>query len=339
MIDLSVVIVSHNTREMTLRCLGDLFRDLKNSGLTSEVIVVDNASADGSTEAIASSYPSVHLIQSNRNIGFGAANNRAFHIACGQFVLLLNSDAFVHGGSVRTLVEFLRERPGTAIAGPRLLNADVSLQPSAYPFPSPQRCWIENLWISRLFPTSPRLADFRYWEHDSERDVPWLTGACLLVRASILRSVGGFDEQFFMYAEETDWQKRIGLAGYDIRLCPAAVVTHLGGVSGRDKKSVIKRQFFESLDRYVYKHHSTSGLVAMRLAMIVGCTLRICGWCSIWVFWRRRRDVAATKVRLMIWLAWRQLTRWPALSPLGSRFDASPSPVSQASQFRTESAG
>jgi hypothetical protein len=317
--DISVVIVSYNTREMTLRCLAELSRDFATSGLTGEVIVVDNASSDGSADAIARAHPDVMLIRSDRNLGFGAANNRAFEVARGEFVLLLNSDAFVHLGACAELVRFLRERPACAVAGPRLLNADGTVQRSAYPLPSPARCWIENLWLSALAPSHHILGDLRRWRHDEERSVPWLIGACLLVRRSVIESVGGFDEQFFMYAEETDWQKRIRAAGHDVRLCPAAVVTHLGGASGREQKAKINRAFFESLDRYELKHHGISGLLSMRLAMTIGCTLRLVGWTGAWCVASGRRAVAATKIKLMAWLAWRQLTHWRGLDVSSER--------------------
>lgn len=317
--DLSVVIVSYNTREMTLRCLADLSRDLAALGLLSEVIVVDNASTDGSAEAVAAAQPGVRLIRADRNLGFGAANNRAFEVASGEFVLLLNSDAFVHAGACGELVRFLRGRPGVSIAGPRLLNADGSVQRSAYPFPSPARGWIENLWVSALFPRHRVLGDYRKWAHDEEQSVPWLIGACLLVRRSTIETVGGFDERFFMYAEETDWQKRIRAAGHDVRLCPSAVVTHLGGASGREQKAKINRAFFESLDRYGHKHHGISGLLSMRLAMTIGCTLRLVGWTGTWCVASSRRAVAATKIKLMAWLAWRQLTHWRGLNVSSER--------------------
>jgi GT2 family glycosyltransferase len=319
LIDLSVVIVSYNTREMTLRCLADLSRDLAASGLRSEVVVVDNSSSDGSADAVAQAHPDVNQIRSDRNLGFGAANNRAFKVAQGEFVMLLNSDAFVHPGVCAALVRFLRERPTCAVAGPRLLNSDGSVQRSAYPFPSPLRCWIENLWLSAIAPDHRVFGDYRRWAHDEERSVPWLIGACLLARRTVIESIGGFDERFFMYAEETDWQKRIRDAGHDVRLCTEAIVTHLGGASGREHKARINRVFFDSLDRYTYKHHGVSGLMSMRLAMAIGCTLRLVGWMGMWCTASGRRALAATKVKLLAWLAWRQLTHWRGLNLAGER--------------------
>ena len=136
-VELSAVIVNYNTRELTLRCIEALEADL--GGLKAEIWVVDNASTDGSVAAIHARFPNVHLIENPQNLGFGAANNQAIRLARGEYLLLLNSDAFPRSGSIRCLLTFLREHLQSAIAGPKLVNADQSLQRSCYRFPSPLR--------------------------------------------------------------------------------------------------------------------------------------------------------------------------------------------------------
>jgi GT2 family glycosyltransferase len=304
----SVIIVSFNTRQMTLECLASLFADLGK--MAAEVIVVDNASSDGSVEAIRAGFPQVQVIASETNLGFGAANNAAMKKANGQQILLLNSDAFVRPGATKALVDYLDTHPDVGVVGPRLLNADDTLQPSCYPFPTPGRGWIENLWISALLPNHPRFGDYRRWAHDTDRNVAWVIGACMLIRCAVFEKVGGFDERFFMYSEEADWQWRIRAAGWKIAFTPSAVVVHLGGASGATDKARIHRHFFSSLDYYQRKHHGIRGLVMFRLAMVVGGMLRLLAWTGVFLLHPRKRDLARAKLKLLSWLCVRQSTSW-----------------------------
>lgn len=295
---ISVIIVSYNTREMTLQCLVTLSAALED--MAAEVIVVDNGSNDGSVEAILSYDPRVRVLQNAVNLGFGAANNQGMQAATGHFFLLLNSDAFPEPDAVNVLLSFLQEHPDAAVAGPRILNKDGSLQVSCYKFPSPSHAWKENLWLSR---------GYSDWPHDEVRDVEFVIGACMLVRRAAFLAVGGFDENFFMYSEEADWERRMGDRGWKVMFVPSARVTHLGGASGASEKAEVTRHFFESLDYYGRKHHGVLGLMAIRGAMIVGCSLRAVLW-SIASLLPSRREVAAAKVRLHSWLVFRQAFHW-----------------------------
>jgi GT2 family glycosyltransferase len=319
---LSIIIVSYNTREMTLRCLRHLRETLAERpdfGGAVETIVVDNASTDGTVRAIKEFDPSVVIIANTENVGFGAANNAGMRVAGGELLLLLNSDAFPEAGAIPILLDFLRKYPKVGIVGPRLLNEDGSLQLSCFRFPSPMRAWAENLWLSALWPNSRWLGDYRHWSHDTRRNVDFIVGACLLVRRTVFEEVGGFDRRFFMYAEETDWQKRIAAAGWTITFLPEAMVVHIGGASGINQKNQVRNSFFESLDQYALKHHGFPGLVLLRMAMAIGCTLRLGLWSVAWLFQPRRRDHAIRKMRLHAWLVRRQVMHWPArrwLSPI-----------------------
>jgi hypothetical protein len=208
----------------------------------------------------------------------------------------------------------MERQPRVALAGPRLLNGDGSLQRSCYRFPSPGRAWAENLWISAAMPSGSFLADYRRWAHDREQVVDWLTGACCLVRREVYEQVGGFDERFFMYAEETDWQRRMRDAGWKIAFAPGAIVTHLGGASSAKDKTKINEHFFNSLDRYELKHHGWLGLFLLRLAMVVGCSLRYCAWLGVYGVWPSKREIAGPKLKLTLWLFKRQFVNWIAVN-------------------------
>jgi GT2 family glycosyltransferase len=197
-----------------------------------------------------------------------------------------------------------------AVAGPRLLNEDGSLQHSCFRFPTPARAWLENLWISTLLPRHPQFGDYRHWDHDAERRVDFVSGACMMVRKTAFEEAGGFDETFFMYSEETDWQRRMRGRGWHVAFTPHAVVTHLGGASGADERARVNAHFFDSLDYYEFKHHGTGGLISLRLAMTVGSFLRAILWSAVAAVYPRRRDLGLSKVRLYLWLMMRQTTHW-----------------------------
>jgi GT2 family glycosyltransferase len=299
-IAVSAIVVSFNTCQMTQDCLRALESTLE--GIHSEIIVVDNASTDGSPAAIRQNFPRVRLIARETNGGFGAANNEAMRIAQGRFLLLLNSDAFPEKPALPALLDFIRENPRAGAVGPRLLNADGSLQVSCHPFPSPLFAWRENLWLT---------SGYRHWPHDQVRRVDFLIGACLLVRREVYEQLGGFDETFFMYSEEADWQRRMRDAGWDRVFVPTARVTHLGGASGATEETRIRRHFFESLDHYERKHHGLAGLIAFRAAMAAGCALRTLIWSAVSLL-PARRELALAKARKHSWLCLRQAFHWSA---------------------------
>ena len=273
---MSVVIVSYNTRELTLRCLRELTEHLCAERLSHEIWVVDNASKDGSAQAIEREFPDANLMMSNANLGFGPANNLALQHARGRFLLLLNSDAFVHPGALTKMLELLDDpaKARVGAVGPRLLNEDGSLQRSCWRFPSPARSWFEALGLARLPGKHPRWSDYYRWAHDEVRSVDFVIGACVLVRREVYGEIGGFDPEFFLYAEETDWQKRMRGAGWDIVFTPDAQVTHLGGASGKAEKSRVSTLFWQGQERYILKHFGHSGWLVMRAGVIFGVALR-----------------------------------------------------------------
>ena len=211
---ISAIVVSYNTRAMTLDCLRDLYADLGDT--PAEVFVVDNASTDGSAGTIREQFPRTIVIDNTTNAGFGAANNQAIRRATGTYLLLLNSDAMVKAGAIGALVEQMRSDGRIAVVGPRLLNADGSLQASCYKFPGPARSIFENTLLTAAFPNHRVVGDYRAWNHDAARGVELAIGACLLVRRVAVDEIGLFDEDFFLYAEETDWLYRFHRAGWKI---------------------------------------------------------------------------------------------------------------------------
>jgi len=268
--DVSVVVVSYNTRALLARTLEGL---RQQRGVDFEVIVVDNASSDGSAELVRERFPKATLLALDENVGFAAANNLAFGRCRGKFVLLLNSDCFLDPGALAALLAGARRRPRAAAVGPRLLNEDGTLQRSAWPFPRPGRLLVEAVALHRPLARLGVIEDLRLWGHDEERAVDFLIGACLLLRREALAEVGGFDESFWLYGEEADLCRRLKRRGWEVVLVPGAAATHVGGASSGGSTERL-RHFYRGQKRFLRKHGGFGAWPLARLALLIGSGLR-----------------------------------------------------------------
>ena len=245
----SVVVVSYNVRDHLVRCL----EAVVDRG--HEVVVVDNASTDGTPELVRERFPSVRLVELPENRGFGAGNNAGMEVAGGDWFLLLNADAWPVDDAVERLAAFGDEHPEAAVVGPRLRNPDGSLQRSVRGFPTLWRLATEYLFLRKLAPRTRALNAFygARFDHESVREADWLYGACLLVRRAATQEVGLFDEDFFLFSEETDWCYRFREAGWKVLFYPGAEIVHVGGAShgGRDVPGENVRGHL----RFLAKHH------------------------------------------------------------------------------------
>jgi GT2 family glycosyltransferase len=269
----AVVIVNYNTCGLLRACL----ESVSTHGAAS-IIVVDNGSNDGSTEMVRAQFPHVQLVETQQNNGYGAAANTGIRVSSAPYVLLLNSDILLKAGALTALTNCMERSPKVGIAGPRLLNPDSTLQPSCFPFPSLLDIFLDTTHLGQMARLIPFLGGLylRTWNHTHERRVPWLSGAALMIRRAAFDQVGGFDERFFMYYEETDLCRRMGKAGWQTHFSPAAEIIHLGGGSTQKIRAAMMVQFYQSLDFYYQRHYSRvsrillSGLVytigAARLA-------------------------------------------------------------------------
>ena len=231
--DVSFVIVSFNTRELLRECLNSLYE--RCAGITMEVFVVDNVSRDGSADMVAQDFPAVRLIRSDTNLGFAAANNRAMPLCKGRYVVLLNSDAFLHPEAIQRSIQYMDAEPKIGLGGARLVGRDGSWQPSSRMFPSFLNDFLTLSGLADKYPASRFFGRFnRTWADPNQAaDVDWVPGAFSIIRRSVLEQVGYFDEIFFLYYEEVDLCRRIKRAGYLVRYWPDVVVTHLGGESSK----------------------------------------------------------------------------------------------------------
>jgi len=232
--DVSVVIVSFNTRDLTRECLQSLHAEFAR-GVKGEVIVVDNASRDGSAAMIEREFPEVKLITSQVNLGFGNANNLAFPHCSGRYVVLLNTDAFIAPDALSRAVKHMEESPRAGLGGARLISRDATDQPSARSFPTPLLEFFTFSGLSALYPGSRLFGRLdRTWSDPGQAcQVDWVPGAFSIIRSEALRQVGVFDPRYFLYYEEVDLSRRIRQAGWEIWYWPDVVVTHIGGESSK----------------------------------------------------------------------------------------------------------
>jgi len=281
--DLSIIIVSYNKKDLTTACVESIYRTCGD--IKVDVIVVDNGSTDGTPEALAKNFPSITIIRNATNLGFAAANNQGMKIARGKYILLLNNDAILHSNSLQVMISFLEAHPQAGAVGPQLLNEDGTIQRSTDDEPSLRRLVLNGI-LNRSSYLRRRIGHLSYlhWSHESLKEVPMVIGACIMVRKVVVEAVGGLDEQFFMYLDDTDWCMRIRRAGWKIFYLPEATVTHLGGRSS--DYPVRKAMFYKSMLLLSKKYYSLRSHFVARMYW----GFRLWQWkrrCGQAAFWRK----------------------------------------------------
>lgn len=268
----SIVLVSWNTREL----LVDLLRELERRAVR-EVIVVDNASADGSADAVAAQFPQVTLVRSERNLGFAGGVNVGLKLARAPYVLLLNTDVRLVGDSIGALVRYAEDHPKAGVVGPTVLNQDGSLQSAGYRLPSLINLLLSATYLYKLFPSSRFFNRERHIDASTGR-VGFVSGCAFLIRRRLLETIGGLDEGYFMYAEEADFCRRAWQAGFEVHCARGAELIHFGGASA---KQAPRRNFLEyrrSLLRYFDKNHGRKSAEAARLLLALFLIVRLPYW-------------------------------------------------------------
>lgn len=223
--DLTVVVVNWNTRELLRDCLRSVQEHL--AGVDTEVIVVDNASTDGSADMVTAEFPRVRLLRNAENLGFGSANNAAMRVARGGWLLLLNSDVVLTDDSVARLFGRIHTQSDLGVAHCRVRLADGRLQHTTYRFPTLGLTVLEDLGLYKLLGSrAPGILLGQHWDHTIEREVDWVAGVFMLLPRVVFEQTGGFDERLFLYGEDLEWCRRIRDTGRAIRFFPDAEITH-----------------------------------------------------------------------------------------------------------------
>ncbi|MBA3726348.1 MAG: glycosyltransferase family 2 protein [Armatimonadetes bacterium] len=254
-IDLSVTICSWNTLPDLRVCLQSL-EAARGEG-SFEVVVIDNASGDGSAKMVAEEFDWVRLFALDQNLGFGRGHNYAFAQSDARLLMALNSDTIVHATAIEKIIRFMDSDASIGIVGPKLLNPEGTLQMSCRRFPTPVAALFRNTPLGKLFPNNRFTRDYLMsdWPHSEARDVDWVSGAALTMTRRLYNQNGGFDEQFFMYLEDVDICYRAHEKGYRVVYYPEAVVTHAIGRSTDRVANRMIRQFHKSMMLFYRKHY------------------------------------------------------------------------------------
>jgi GT2 family glycosyltransferase len=285
-----VVIVNFNVREYLLKALAALYQD---TSVEIEVVVVDNASSDGSADAVETTFPGVTVVRESQNVGFGRANNAGLTRCRGEFVLLLNPDVVVDRGCLATLAAFLSANPRAGAAGPRLRRPEDGLDLAARRgFPTPSAAFYRFAGLSRLFRNSPRFNRYNMgsFPEDEVHEIDAGTAACLMVRRSAIDQVGFFDPDYFMYGEDLDLCYRLKKGGWKIFYVPEAGALHVKGASSRQATGPMLYEFHRAMWLFHRKHYA-----ADLPAPVNGLV-----WSGIWARWAllraRQRLTGESKV-------------------------------------------
>lgn len=275
---LSVVIICWNDWKVIEDCLKSIYAGTHR--VEFEVIVSDNGSSDGSVELIREHFPGARIVENRANLGFARGNNAGIRQARGEYVLILNPDTIVHEGSLDRWIEWAERHPEAGAFGCRVLNPDGTYQESARPFPTAWRDLIAALYLRPLAYLGRWFWSDTYygWKGDSEREVDWQSGCCVMVRGELLGKLGGLDERFFYHFEEVDLCRRIWQAGFPIRFTPTVTITHLGGQSVGRFPIRFALETNRNRYRYFYKHFGRRGVRRSRYVALLSLRIRQFGY-------------------------------------------------------------
>jgi GT2 family glycosyltransferase len=275
--DVSVVIVSYNTRDMLRNCLDSVFKQTQQARI--QVIVVDNNSTDDSCAVVQQLFPEVTLIRNPDNRGFAAANNQGFRIATGRYLLLLNSDTVILDSAIDKTLAYMESHPEVGALGPKVLWPDREFQSTVFRFHSVTNVALDALYLPQLFPRLDR-ARYAGFDWDVEHNVDAAAGCFLLVRREVLGQVGVLDEAFFMYGEEAEWCHRMHKKGWRVVYYPGASIIHIFGGSSKGRRDSVRTQLAKRRAVLLFLHKA-QGRGAAWLAnaiMLLGLIPRLVAW-------------------------------------------------------------
>jgi GT2 family glycosyltransferase len=291
--EVSVIIVSWNTKDILLDCLRSLYEQTKSA---MQVIVVDNASSDGSADAVASEFPQVELIRSQDNLGFAKGNNRGLEAAEGRYILYLNPDTVILDGAVDKMIRYLEAHPGIGVLGPHTFNADGRTTQDTVIFkPTLRRMFHTHVPLWRLIPGwRPELAGQASWHRTGPVEV--VKGCCMLMPAALVRDLGGMSEKHFMYSEEEDLCSRAAQRGFATWYYQEASIIHLGGEATKQNSEVMVRAQVAAWTDVFRQENPGSSVAVFRMLLGFGSVWRWVAWAPITLL-PSKRELALQRMR------------------------------------------
>ena len=310
----SLVIVSWNARDYLMQCLASLSAEACRYPF--EIIVVDNASSDGSAEAVAEGYANVRLIRNSENLGFSKANNIGISASIGRYLCLINSDVKVLPNCISRLVDYCEEHLNVGMVGPHIFGGDGKLQRTCRGFPTVWNMFCRALALDALCPRNKVFNGYKlyHWRQDSLKPVDILTGCFWLVRRDALRQVGLLDENFFMYGEDMDWCKRFWNKGWPIVFVPSAEAIHYGGASSSSSPVRFYIERHRADLQYWKKHHPKLSVASFYAISCLHLFLRAGAYTMAGFLKKSVRQIYLYKARRSL-----MCLRWLVSAPFGMR--------------------
>ena len=274
MLDLSIIIVSWNTRDLLRGCLASVHGS--EGDFEFETVVVDNCSGDGSCAMVRDEFPQVHLIESEINGGYAYANNLGLRRCQARYYLLLNADTVLPPDALGDMIEFLDTHPEVGMAGPKLVRADGNLDLACRrSFPTVENSFYKLFGLSKLFPKNRRFGRYNltYLDPDEISEVDSVVGAFMMVRAEVVEQVGGLDEEYFMYAEDLDWALRAKQSGWKVYYNPEVTVLHYKRRSSEQNRDKAQYEFWRAMYLFYRKHYAKDTPFWAHYSVLGGLTL------------------------------------------------------------------
>jgi len=276
-IDLSIIIVNYNVKDLLRRCLSSIFGFQKDVNF--EVRVIDNNSEDQSTKMVSGKFPQVKLLENKRNLGFSAACNQGIRKSRGRYILLLNPDTEFVSGGITEMIKFMDSHTRVGICGPQMIDSQGKIHFSCRSFPSYLTAVSSGQSIlNRLFPRNPLSRKYLLKDQSQKREVDWVSGSCLLTKREVFEKIGPLDELFFMYVEDVDFCYRAKNAGFLVHYLPEVVVIHHIGKSTKKRKLLMQTEHHRSMYHFFRKHHHPN--VVLKGIVFLSIWIRL--WFAIW---------------------------------------------------------
>jgi len=313
MLDVSIIIVAWNVRELLHNCLKSVYDETK--GINFEVIYADNASKDGSVEMVTKEFPKVRVIKNTENEGFIKANNQGIKIANGRYVLLLNSDTVVLDNAIARTVRFADANPEAAVVGCRVLNPDKTLQRTCFMYPSILNMILSATYLYKIFPKSTFLGreGMTWWNFDNVREVETICGCFSFVRKEAIKQVGLMDEIYFVYGDDPDWCYRFKKNGWKIMFTPEPEVIHYGGQTTKQMRNKFKLQLYGSKLIFVKLNRNKLTFLLARFLTAMFFLLRVPYWIAMAALRKHKRKTSIQNAKTYLLGSFYCLTDWKNL--------------------------